>query len=131
MAGVHCEETFKMIRFEDFEAFDPRRMSFFSMEQFIDYQFRLIALTGDVIASVGQENLHAAEQAVVRMRKMTDEFLAISGVPEDVRDRVAFLSDTTLAMLGQFHVVLGEKHPVIETIEATRLHLSSHLKKAA
>ena len=128
-----------MIRFEDFEAFRPEEFpSFFSMEQLIDYhhkladyQRKLFDLAGDVLVWMGQGNLEAAEQAVVRMRKMTDEFLAMSGVPEDVRDRVAFLSDTTLAMLGQFHVVLGKKHPVIETIEATRSHLSSHLKKAA
>lgn len=108
------------------------------MEQLIDYhhkladyQRKLLDLAGDVLVWMGQGNLEAAEQAVVRMRKMTDEFLAMSGVPEDVRDRVAFLSDTALAMLGQFHVVLGERHPVIEIISATRSHLSSHLKKAA
>lgn len=127
-----------MIRFEDFEAFRPEFSNFFSMEQLIDYhhkladyQRKLLDLAGDVLVWMGQGNLEAAEQAVVRMRKMTDEFLAMSGVPEDVRDRVAFLSDTALAMLGQFHVVLGERHPVIEIISATRSHLSSHLKKAA
>ncbi|TXI96160.1 MAG: hypothetical protein E6Q34_01745 [Burkholderiaceae bacterium] len=120
-----------MIRFEDFEAFRPEFSNFFSMEKLIDYQHKLMSLYSDVLVSMGEGNLQAAEQAIARMSKATDEFLAISGVPEDVRDRVAFLSDTTLAMLGQFHVVLGEKHPVIEIISATRSHLSSHLKKAA
>lgn len=131
MAGVHCEETFKMITATDMMAFDPRHTSFFSMEKFIDYQHKLMSLYSDVLVSMGEGNLQAAEQAIARMSKATDEFLAISGVPKDIRDRVLFLSDTTLAMLGQFHVVLGERHPVIEIISATRSHLSSHLKKAA